>query len=752
GGYGGAIYYAVNCVSQLNGCTFADNLADLSGGGIYCSSDNEITVVDSNFAGNSANSGGALYLRANCSGAISYTTLLDNDANDAGGALYLADSNEFAIADCNISFNKAPQGAGVCAIDSPGSTITDCMIQYNGAYRAIVTYQYFTPDPNNPTSPLDPEDPNGDPNDPNVIVVEHEQRYGIGEGGGIFAFNGPALIANCQISYNTAMTSGGGLYLGGNYDLASGLNSELNNCLITNNRAGRDGAGVSANWFLDAIISNCTIADNQLMQIPGYGGGLYCSYESHVEVIDSIIWGNVASQGSQIAVASGDWAYQLPSTVTVTYSDIQVFQEDTGYAGPTGPVEPVEPIDPCAPDYFIYSEFDTNLGPYSDSYGLYGWKGTDGIDRIIHYGGSYDPNTSTYLGVNAYIHTVTIPEGANPHSHPNNPYALGEIAPRTFTLERSFDLGSSFVHSHASEFYVDPVDNEIYVGAYQMGILKYVFDSDANNPVEGGPAGNYVYDSQIAPPTPSSPTSWRTESLAYDWNNDIWYAGGREISTIGEVWKYDGSQGPSGNWELAFTYAPPPPIPGRLYHHDGMAFANGHLFLATMYGDLLQQFTPDGRLVNVFTHEPLARELESMGWGALQHFWVGSFGPIITEFGGGALQFGIDYIPASPPIYVEQGCTLNGWEPNDPNNFFTWDVNSWVDGTNNIDENPNFTNGYYLSQPVAKRDGYSPCVDAGSGQASDPNIAMDAYTTRIDGVNDVNVVDMGYHYNDGIAR
>ncbi|MHC4575502.1 MAG: hypothetical protein ACYS76_15485, partial [Planctomycetota bacterium] len=122
-----------------------------------------------------------------------------------------------------------------------------------------------------------------------------------------------------------------------------------------------------------------------------------------------------------------------------------------------------------------------------------------------------------------------------------------------------------------------------------------------------------------------------------------------------------------------------------------------------------------------------------------------------TEFGGGRLQLGLGGAPARPPIHVEQGCTLIGWDPNDPNDFFTWDVNCWDPNTHNIDEDPNFVGGYYLDQPVFGRDGYSPCVDAGSDLAS--NLGMDTYNTRIDGVNDVNVVDMGYHYdNEGLPQ
>ncbi|MHC4658337.1 MAG: S8 family serine peptidase [Planctomycetota bacterium] len=129
-------------------------------------------------------------------------------------------------------------------------------------------------------------------------------------------------IADCQISHNTARTSGGGVYLGGDNDFDSLIGPELKNCLITNNRASRDGAGVSCNWYVEAAISNCTIAYNAVTDPNSYGGGVYCSYDSNVEVIDSIIWRNRGSNGAQIAVGSGDLPYPLPAALTITYSDI----------------------------------------------------------------------------------------------------------------------------------------------------------------------------------------------------------------------------------------------------------------------------------------------------------------------------------------------------------------------------------------------------------------------------------------------
>jgi len=335
--YGGAIYYYLGCVSGVADCTFTGNRANEDGGGIDCEPNGVVTVSDCNFTNNSADSGGALYLDENCSGTVAGSVLVNNDANEDGGAIYITDSN-IAVAGCNISNNSAAHGAGVYCLYSPESSIVDCTISHNDAFGTHIWYEYFLRDPNNPSQPNDPNnpvdtsDPNFDPNDPNLLPVRHQEPNRPGQGGGIYAFAGPQLIKDCDISYNTARTSGGGLYLVGNEDFESEAYTELNNCLVTNNRAGIDGAGISCNWFLEAKISNCTIADNQLTQIPAYGGGLYCSYASTVDVIDSIIWGNVGVNGSQVAIED-DLRFPLPSTVSITNSDVGCPNEVEGSAG-----------------------------------------------------------------------------------------------------------------------------------------------------------------------------------------------------------------------------------------------------------------------------------------------------------------------------------------------------------------------------------------------------------------------------------
>jgi hypothetical protein len=103
-------------------------------------------------------------------------------------------------------------------------------------------------------------------------------------------------------------------------------------------------------------------------------------------------------------------------------------------------------------------------------------------------------------------------------------------------------------------------------------------------------------------------------------------------------------------------------------------------------------------------------------------------------------------------VYVEQGCVLAGWEPDDPNDFYTWDVNSWDANSRNIEQDPCFVNiveepnllrSYHLSHIDAGQEFNSPCLDIG-----DMNFGLDPneYTTRTDAVGDGGIIDLGYHY------
>ena len=75
------------------------------------------------------------------------------------------------------------------------------------------------------------------------------------------------------------------------------------------------------------------------------------------------------------------------------------------------------------------------------------------------------------------------------------------------------------------------------------------------------------------------------------------------------------------------------------------------------------------------------------------------------------------------------------------------DIEDGWTGTGNIQSDPLFVGGYYLSQVAAGQASDSPCIDAGSDTAA--NLDLDDRTTRMDGVDDTGQVDMGYHYDEG---
>jgi hypothetical protein len=146
-----------------------------------------------------------------------------------------------------------------------------------------------------------------------------------GQGGGYYSRSTAIDITNSILADNESNGSGGAIYYSG-IDFKKPFTPLLHNSLITGNKAGSDGGGISANWYAEPTISNCTIADNIVGGTtgigPGYGGGLYSSNGSNVTVLDSIIWGNISAEGAQVAIATGSDKESIPSTISISYSDV----------------------------------------------------------------------------------------------------------------------------------------------------------------------------------------------------------------------------------------------------------------------------------------------------------------------------------------------------------------------------------------------------------------------------------------------
>ncbi len=247
--------------SKFMNCTFANNTADPT-----TTPDSEDQFVSY---------GGAVAFEANSVPSFDNCAFNDNMAS-IGGAMYW-EWAEPLIDDCNFVANTGLHGGGVYFVGGSSKI-----------YRSNFRENHAT-----------------------VVVAE---------GGGIYCFDANAMIVDCNISNNDASGSGGGIYFGGSEKLL------VKNCLITENSAGRDGGGISANWNSESNIINCTIVGNTVTGVgfdTGYGGGVCCSYENYALITNSIIWGNYAINGGDLAITTGFEQDPRPAYVKVAYSDIE---------------------------------------------------------------------------------------------------------------------------------------------------------------------------------------------------------------------------------------------------------------------------------------------------------------------------------------------------------------------------------------------------------------------------------------------
>lgn len=270
--YGAGVYCAANSEVTFTGCTFENNVA---------------SPADPNFSLDPyLGYGGGVAAEESAAVAFIDCNFVDNEA-DTGGGLYLA-STEATIIDCNLAGNTALRGGGLAGNASSIDIFSTKILRNNAT--------------------VDPNDPNNVPQD---ILAS---------GAGLYCLLGGLNVRDCNFAGNIADFSGGGAYVR-DADRTSFINN-----LIVNNEAGRDGGGLSINWFADAVIANCTFANNAAPGIigqidkTGFGGGLFTSHGNNALVTDSIFWDNFGLKGNAMAVGGNTASNKRPSTLTVTHS------------------------------------------------------------------------------------------------------------------------------------------------------------------------------------------------------------------------------------------------------------------------------------------------------------------------------------------------------------------------------------------------------------------------------------------------
>jgi predicted outer membrane repeat protein len=244
--------------------TFTENSANI-GGAISCYNYSSPTISNNTFTANSVDYfGGAIDCRYS-SPTISNNTFTENSANHRGGAIYCSNSSSPIISN---------------------NTFTDNSAAYNGG--AIYCRDYSNPTISN-----------------NTFTANFAGYDGTG-GGAIYCyFQCSPTISNNTFTANFAV-GGGAIY---NNDCSPTIS---NNAFISNSARGWWGVGghggaISCFGF-GSTISNNTFTANIAME--GNGGAISCNYDPIIK--NCILWGDAP-----------DEIYDLGSTATVTYSDVQ---------------------------------------------------------------------------------------------------------------------------------------------------------------------------------------------------------------------------------------------------------------------------------------------------------------------------------------------------------------------------------------------------------------------------------------------
>lgn len=337
---GAGIYCDFNCLLTINRCSLTDGGADY-GAGVCCGPMSTVTIDDTDISNNiaAADGGGIFFGRygiltlngcniientATGSGAgIFYDTggtltlescgVVGNSSGDGiGGGIFAGDLTvdlgaTVVISSSTISNNTALYGAGMCLVGTI-SAIDDCTIGGNMAEYGGGAYWYLS-----------------DVNISNCTVsnnIAATRTYC--SGGGLYCLDSTARIEDCVMTGNQAQGFGGAVYLIGP-NLPGGA-QELTNCLITDNTAGLDGAGLSFNVDTTAKMANCTVTNNHVADPDGSGGGVSC-YDAFVEIVNSILWNNVAGNGAEIAIGDPLEPYNPLAIVALTYSDVDGGEE-----------------------------------------------------------------------------------------------------------------------------------------------------------------------------------------------------------------------------------------------------------------------------------------------------------------------------------------------------------------------------------------------------------------------------------------
>jgi CSLREA domain-containing protein len=275
---GGAIYATASSTIAIDDSTISGNTATGNGGAIWTGKYDDATITDSQITGNKASQGGAIYSEGSLT--VTDSVLSGNTATGRGGAIRsYGKYAPLTVTSSNFADNSAVSGGAISHL-AKYQTVAPALPPYFPADSVIRDTTVVHNQSGNNGAGLEVDDLN--PND--TFTVTHStltDNTATGSGGG-FVFDGQiagaAEIVDSTVSGNHAAKGGGGAFgIGGpSGPLITGGSLAVNNSTVAGNEATTAGGGlylnryyvVPADTHATVPLNSTIVADNKVAGDP----------------------------------------------------------------------------------------------------------------------------------------------------------------------------------------------------------------------------------------------------------------------------------------------------------------------------------------------------------------------------------------------------------------------------------------------------------------------------------------------------
>ncbi len=306
-------------------------------------------------------------------------------------------------------------------------------------------------------------------------------------------------------------------------------------------------------------------------------------------------------------------------------------------------------------EFYLYSEFKLNSSEFK--------SGGD----VDSYGEFIYVNRTNAVGIQCSIdvYTVTIADPSKGSQHPDNPDFSGPVLARTLKYIKSYSVPKLAINA-AGEFFATA--KGIYFLGRSSGpeisgpninsddIFFFDFATEKTSVIFDAKATGLLYDQGMS-------------VLGYDEVNDVWYASNRNTGTKEGRAIYTPNK-TTRTWDVVFTFEKVSNSVIQNNHFDGLEVVatkeKTTLYLSEMLADFIAVVSNESgtwKEVSLNKYNGKAGNVEGMGYGAFNHFWITSFAAtvpdqcVLYEIGSGGLTVVIpDTITVDIP--VEQTFTV----------------------------------------------------------------------------------------------